>query len=331
MENPRRLFVLGAGVSCPFGFPTGLQLRKKIIETLGKKYVQDILCKVVFGSGDKITKGMINGFVREYESSNKETTIDEFMQNHSSLEKIGKVAISFVLLREEKNNRALDKDWYSWLFNILKGKKNDVDEFGRDTNMQFLTFNYDRSLEHYLFTRIKSFFGENIRDTDHIKRIIDRNKIDHVYGQVGYLEWQNNENINYYGAGISNKSLLNASNSFKFMYEGKEVSPVYFDPIEASISWAEEIYFLGFGYDRLNLINIFLHKDSLQWEFPIGFRLDDRKKILKKVRGGTILGKETVLKELKQLYPNFSLFRIGEVGLEFLKSLSFQNTPDSIL
>ena len=88
-------------------------------------------------------------------SSNK--SIDLFLARNPSLVTVGKLAISLEILkseiaskfREEIDNPALD--WYSYLFDRFTDTFLDKDKFTiSDNKVSFITFNYDRSLEHFL-------------------------------------------------------------------------------------------------------------------------------------------------------------------------------------
>jgi hypothetical protein len=195
--NKKTVFVLGAGASCPYGYPSGTRLRERVC--LSQGFLQDYRA---YGIVDQIMDPFEKEFrrlpeINEFkEVFNKSmiNSIDKFMANNPKLAKIGKHIIAFEVLRAEKDSKfgeeakleqeklAYDQrygkvvpekflsrplyqggDWYFYLYNrIVEGK------FGKDAlpdfsngNLAFITFNYDRSLEYYFgsryFTQVKEF------------------------------------------------------------------------------------------------------------------------------------------------------------------------------
>ena len=96
---------------------------------------------------------------------------------------IGKMAIAAVLIGFE-NERALfndppgHRDWYEYLFNKL----NTSFKMFRRNTVPFLTFNYDRSLEHYLLTSLKNSYGKT--DDEYFTKMSEL-PIVHLHGQLG--------------------------------------------------------------------------------------------------------------------------------------------------
>lgn len=74
-------------------------------------------------------------------------------------------------------------DWYQYFCDKLNTSFEEFDQ----NKISIITFNYDRSLEHSLFTALKNSYAKNDRDcASKLKNI----PIVHVYGQLGYLPWQ---------------------------------------------------------------------------------------------------------------------------------------------
>jgi hypothetical protein len=88
--------------------------------------------------------------------------------------------------------------WYQYLWKKIYEDCRDIDEIEDSMRkLLFITFNYDRTLEHFLYTRLINMLGMS-RDK---ARAAFRKSIfiHHVYGQIGSLEWQDEKQGNPYG------------------------------------------------------------------------------------------------------------------------------------
>jgi hypothetical protein len=79
--------------------------------------------------------------------------------------------------------------WYSYFWKKLYENSKSPDELGQILKrITIVSFNYDRSIEHFLFTRIKNLF--NLSDEATANIINENLLIHHVYGRLGLLPWQ---------------------------------------------------------------------------------------------------------------------------------------------
>ncbi len=155
------------------------------------------------------------------------------------------------ILDVEKNLRFDDElkdNWYFYLYNrMLDGclTADSCERFG-DSKVMFITFNYDRSLEHYLFKSLKNTFrmAPEAAIVEQLKRI----SIHHVYGQIDYLPWQNGQKS--YGSNYSYEEILGIVPNIKTMFEMTASDK---EELKNAIGSARRIYFLGFGYDESNM------------------------------------------------------------------------------
>ena len=251
ITNPT-VFILGAGASKPYGFPIGQELFNIIVQKLGKRNWVDILNKI--DVGDEDIKEFKNALIFSGKSS-----IDSFLETRTEFIKLGKLCIALALIPYE-NEGALfslntgESNWYRFLFSKLSLRREDFE----DSKVSFLTFNYDRSLEHYLFNSIKNGFG--ISD-DKSKEILNKLNIIHLHGQLGYLLWQDTTGFKRnYGPSVTNLiELEKASESIKIIYESIDNDPE-FQKAKKLLSNAKNIHFLGFGYNDINLSRLGIDK-----------------------------------------------------------------------
>ena len=111
--------------------------------------------------------------------------MDKFLSYHSRFEAIGKVAIASVLIQCESLENLIPQregfdHWYQYLWNCLLTDKENF----KNNKLIIVTFNYDRSLEQYLFRTILNTFGVT---EDEARILLNCIPIIHVYGDLGKL------------------------------------------------------------------------------------------------------------------------------------------------
>ena len=167
MNLKSTIFILGAGASWPYGYPTASGLRENIIHQY-----QDVIEEM--GSLMNLKKQSISDtvellktIVSKFDLSNT-NSIDLFLTRNSETVdiKLGKQLIWLFIMWFERRSKLSsqikesDEDWYYEFFNELTGditSKNDLNSLPEE-KIVFITFNYDRSLENYLFLSLKTLF-----------------------------------------------------------------------------------------------------------------------------------------------------------------------------
>ncbi len=181
-------FILGAGTSIPFKFPSGPGLVESIINA---------------SFSDFMTKGLspdeLNRFRLAHSEFRKELygsrlfSIDEFLRTRSSnpdLVSWGKLLVALLIRHKEyeaserdKNLQLLldgerDSDWMRVLWDRIKCPPEDFVKH----KIVFITFNYDRLLEMYLTTAMQHAWGITATEA---WNAISKIPIIHVHGKVG--------------------------------------------------------------------------------------------------------------------------------------------------
>ena len=205
MISKKTVFVLSAGASWPYGFPTTQELRRKICQEFPVH-----LEKLISGEGESSV--LRRAQVQEAKelsaafSTSSTQSIDLFLARNHKFSEIGKMAIVLCILQAEDTScfredmKHEKQDWYSYLFARMTEQLIEPESFklfGKN-KVAFITFNYDRSLEHFLYESLSNSFGSAPKE-----KIIDElNKIPifHVYGKVAKLLWQ--------GKGIDYRAVL---------------------------------------------------------------------------------------------------------------------------
>jgi hypothetical protein len=176
---------------------------------------------------------------------------------------IGKFAIAYTLLPLERMEGLFDEwharrvkpepdanvpgDWYELLYNMLtEGCTFEEITFA---DLGITTFNYDRSLEHYLHTVLRNSYGKTDKEAaDKLNEL----RLIHVYGSLGRLPWQpGTAPVVAYGRSGPDR-LKHAAESLKILHETMRDTSE-FEEARGLIQQAQRVHFLGFGFHDANL------------------------------------------------------------------------------
>ena len=213
----------------------------------------------------------------------------------------------------------MTRGWYNYLWKkIYEGNIED-----NLSKLTFITFNYDRSLECFLYKRLINLL--NLKDDYVIKLFNEFVVIHHVYGQLGFFKWQKDckvindyktldfgllrakldsfrviderfaDNLNSLPSKLVKEEndyldkILSIAGEIKTYTEAVETPHL---KISERILNTKRIFFLGFGY----------HKQNLKWLNPGG-------KKIKPVLAGTTyqFGKaqtENIGRLFRDTFPN---------------------------
>lgn len=253
IENPT-VFVLGAGASIPYGLPSGVQLR-------------NIICEAAAGISSNLSNSLsnhtgilrtdIHKFALEFQRSSQ-ISIDSFLARRTEFAEIGKYCIAVELCQRENPDvlRQIpnDDDWYSLLWEALTRDASTVRDV-RSNRVQFVTFNYDRSLEHFLFESTKYTYG--VSDEDALTTVKSLGIL-HVYGVLGEFSPQLGENSRPYDTDLNGRKIQIAASGIRIIPEAREDDGV-FHMARDMIARCKTLCFLGFGFDPLNLSRLDVH------------------------------------------------------------------------
>jgi len=248
MVKAETVLVLGAGASAPFGFPTGQRLKAQIC---GKPI------DVNTNLNPLVSLGFARDDIEEFRVALKKSgrpSVDAFLEYREDFVPIGKAAIASTLLRLENTDAIfggqVEGNWYDYLFGILSDGM-PFDEFDKN-KLSIITFNYDRSIEHYLFTVLKHSYKKSEKEcAEKLSQI----PIVHVHGSLGNLEWQTSTTGAPpvpYDSEAKRGHIKSAAENIQIIPESK-MDTKEFLRARKLILRAQRLLFLGFGYHPTNL------------------------------------------------------------------------------
>ncbi len=247
MFEEKICLVLGAGASRPYGLPTSQQLRQILLGTyagnafdeLGKggRTAAKQYYDTVTGWG--ISTEDLTKFQTEFFNSQR-VSIDAFLaQRKQEFEHVGRIAIAAAILMCE-NPHQLTEDWYQWLLELLIREGRNF-EPGK---LFIISFNYDRSLEFFLWRAFRASFGLTPDEAD---EMLGRIKIVHVYGDMGPLSGTEDVRVGFGDI----KRVGSARNSIHIAAPDTRLPSA--DAIQSFLQHCKRIVFLGFGFWKENL------------------------------------------------------------------------------
>ncbi len=263
------VLVLGAGTSIAYGFPSGEALFDEICNALEIQSNPQFRSLQELGYSPKFILRFRNELLKSDLRS-----VDAFLENRfedKELVELGKTAIALLLVpreqppaffesmlrRRERHKKEPDKierpiSWYQHLFWAMR-QDAVIDDFHLN-KLSIVTFNYDRSLEHYLVTVLENAFGK-----PHEQCAAQLNKLEivHVHGSLGRLPWQQETPTTPIPLGYGKYSgdmthIDIARKNIQIIPDANTESPG-FKKAHELLNKAKRIYFLGFGYHKANV------------------------------------------------------------------------------
>jgi hypothetical protein len=248
------VLVLGAGASHPYGFPTGERLTREICAAFS---APDTPAAQLLSTPFSETGGFFR--FREAFLKSGQPSIDAFLQRRPNFLQVGKLAIAYCLIPYENElqlyqtcDPARGGDWYQYLSVKLDAP---FERFG-ENRLSIITFNYDRSLEHYLLNALQN---SHAQPREECAKALAQIPIIHVHGQLGRRPYpedgcrQYSQHLQYY------HEASEAAAGIILLHEEKSGS---LEQAREVLAAAERIGFLGFGYHPVNVERIAIDVDA---------------------------------------------------------------------
>lgn len=229
------VLILGAGSATAYGFPLGRGLR-------------NLVCRIPWTGAANLIKETgfdsdeLENFVNTLRHS-AYTSVDWFLEDWPEFIAIGKAAIAAALIPSEDPNRlfppdATDTHWYELLLNTLDTPQGAFTE----NRLSIVTFNYDRSLEHYLFRVLETRRGSEQSAVEALNSL----DIIHVHGMLGELTPPADDGRPY-SPDLEPGAIRTAAEQIIVVGEAAGETEA-FEHARGKLREAERIVFLGFGF-----------------------------------------------------------------------------------
>lgn len=244
MLERQTVFVLGAGASCPYGLPSGLELSKIITNGLrsGQPLMEGLMRNVSRNAEE------LSRFREEFLESGR-NSVDAFLEHRLDLVELGKIITAYALIERENKGTLFTFD-DSWLRELYGRMNTKFDDF-ISNKIAFVTFNYDRTVEHFFFRSLLNTYGKHVHE---VSAVMNKIQIVHLHGRLGYLPWQGGGEWVPYNSEISTESVLTGANNIKIIHEDiSEGEDSDFAAAKRLLRDAEQIIFMGFAYNSKNV------------------------------------------------------------------------------
>ena len=288
MISKPTVLILGAGASFHAGYPIGMQLVTQICTNNSRPVIGPLPTRWSNDDWNSFTTRL---------SRSAHSSIDAFLElSHAdaNLRKndadLGKFLIAQTLKQNETTEALFPMGkttWYHTLFQsmLVKGKPN----FEKN-KLSIITFNYDRSLEHFIFTALCNGFG--MKEVEAMT-VLQQIPIIHIHGILGSYP------DTTYSTAATVDELLAISHQIKIIGEIQQKETGFCSP-EFEMAWpmlneADRIFFLGFGFhpDNIERFNFFKPDNLIKKEIHatnVGFRAIYLEQLRKRLGALGIIG-----------------------------------------
>ncbi len=294
MINIPTVLILGAGSSTHCEYPLGMQLISNLC-TRGRLSKIDVFPD----DWQKIDAEM---FLTRL-SRSAYYSIDAFLETDREHSSLGKYLIAQELKKHEDIDNLFpphNSGWYQYLFNslLVDGKPN-----FSSNKLNIITFNYDRSLEAYLYTALQNRFQISAGEAEDILKGLP---IIHVHGILGEFP------LVPYRSQCDITELISISQEIRIIYEIPEHDGDFcndmFRKAHDMLLAAQRIFFLGFGF----------HQDNIR-----RFRFFTEDSIKDKMLRATFYGWGDIQRE--NFYNNLSIFGFNKMTIPRIPNYDCNN------
>ncbi len=276
MIRTKTTLVVGAGASCELQFPDGREFLARIaagfdfarlgtgLESPDISAMAGHVAEIAKQARVKKEALMEAGQVIR-SAARISSSVDAILEQHGDNPMalaIGKLAIAHYTLDAEAHSPlgAEPKDpgdlpvrgQENWLFQLARAVVNGVPRAEADRcfdNLSVISFNYDRSIEHYLPWALHLAFGMSLTEARELTAA--KLKIIHPYGTPGKLEWQAGKGPVADWGQTEIEDLPSVVEQVRTVSERSEERG-FLQQLQGEVLRAKRLVFLGFGFDALN-------------------------------------------------------------------------------
>jgi len=239
-------FVVGAGGSIPYGFPTWKNLYDRLLD----ESMVPVLRRATLHNSRVFTEKEIVDFQKAL-STATHATIDEFLHDNQQFMRVGMYGVAHIISECESEfdlRRSGDGRWYGQFFDKLFYGMSGKELPSLLVNIRIVSFNYDRSMEMFLWNRLR----QSCHPVE-LSNAISECFV-HPYGKIGNYPWHSRMPRDY------SASSMNANESEFSELPSDSMTILNPDTWRYRLSYSEQshVYFLGFGFHDANMTAIAL-------------------------------------------------------------------------
>lgn len=273
-------FIIGAGASYELGFPLGHDLKPEISKLLqitgdgmrGYSFLNHQIYMTVNTLSEKAPNNKqqelqkyLNAGMQITKALPQAISIDNLINdlNNEYVSRLAKLAITICIMNAETecenkyltNNDGelkwveLEKVWLHKFHQLLIHDRETTELEALFNNINFIIFNYDRTIEFFLAKFLINYFNLKI---NYVHELLSKVNFHHPYGQVGKLDWQNLEMPTHNFGDNNRKQLYEISKSILTFSEQIE-DENRMSGIHQAIKTADQLVFLGFAFHKSNM------------------------------------------------------------------------------
>jgi hypothetical protein len=249
----KTVFVLGAGASCAYGFPSGHELLQKVGRSAISNPPAFVLAACL--APPDAAKDFGTRLLRSGSNS-----IDEFVGDAPQFSLMAKCFIAEYLFRRENDAAVCPDgtryrageyekgDWARELIrHLVQGGINQIKP------ATIITFNFDRSFERRIVTAIAARYGVSLEEAHVAAKPV---RVLHASGWMGFPEWVGGDapsvkTVHWGGEGPEPSAVKRAADQIVFVHEPRADESLI--PARLAIREARLVCFLGFGFHPANL------------------------------------------------------------------------------
>lgn len=322
MIRTKTTFIVGAGASCELQMPSGPELVARIAQSLDfERYGAELqtrdsvlllqhLSKAAarVGGGDE---AMHAAATRIRTAAKLGGSIDAILEQHNADELIltcGKLAIAHFISQGEskstlRQSARIEGDLplqgtESWLYHLASLVTSGVPRLQADRCLDDLTiisFNYDRSIEHFLPHAFVMAFGMTLQEAQRL--ISAKLKVLRPYGSIGKLPWQAGDAPENEWGTDNPWNIHNLANQIRTLSERQNDRQMIM-ALQSAVASAKRLVILGFGFQPQNIDLLFDRGLSHQPEVLVtlfGMAPTNRNAVIKTIKRKTGLDRDELL------------------------------------
>jgi hypothetical protein len=246
-------FILGAGASIPYGFISGEGLHRDA-RVMG---IQNLRSKTRSAELEPQLQELHKALQQTHDSS-----LDALLELRPDIARCGKRLMASILLELEWHSPQRfpepNADWITFLFEKLVADASSLEQFAQNL-VYFITYNYDRLLEHRLAGALEAHYGRPLNECVEAMRRIH---IVHLHGDLGLLpEFADVESavVVPYGPSLNDPDpqlfttcVNKAADRIMIVHEAQPET-YEFQKARQILRGVERTVMLGFGYGATNL------------------------------------------------------------------------------